>query len=102
MNATRILGISTAILTLIILILWLSGLGGQALFWSFIKLNEPKGEFNPADAAEVPDYHLGLNWAALPTKTDPADLVPDGIEVAPQGEHAVDVFLSPPGFSHLE
>ena len=71
MNAPRILGISIAILTLIMLILWLSGLGGQALFWSFRKLNEPKGEFNPADAVEAPDYHLDLTLGRITDKNRP-------------------------------
>ena len=26
----------------------------------------------------APDYHLTASWAALPTKTDPADIVPTG------------------------
>ena len=103
MNAKSILGLSASILVLIASIIWFGGLWGHLYFWSFFKLNEPRGKFYASNAVEAPDYHLEQNWAALPTKADPADLVPAGVEVALQGEHEVDVFFYPSnGFSHLK
>jgi len=99
MKTLKIIGVSTAILIAVIGGLWVSGLGGQFLFWSFTQMNEPAGEFDPADAVAPPDYALAVNWAALPTKQDPADLVPAGIAVSPQGDYPVDVFfIHPTGF----
>ena len=99
MKAKSILGFSASIIVLIIGILWFSGLWGHLYFWSFFKLNEPRGEFDASNAVEAPDYRLEQNWASLPTKMDAADLVPEGIEVPPQGDHEADVFfIHPTGF----
>ncbi|MBT5153991.1 MAG: hypothetical protein HOM44_07890, partial [Gammaproteobacteria bacterium] len=99
MKTLKTIGVSAAILIVVMGGLWGSGLGGQLLFWSFTQMNEPAGEFDPADAVAPPDYELAVNWAALPTKQDPADLVPAGITVSPQGDYPVDVFfIHPTGF----
>ena len=93
MKTTKILAMSVAILLVILGVLWISGLGGRLLFWSFIKINEPAGEFDPKEAVDEPDYSLPINWAALPNKEDPSDLVPNGISASPQGRYPVDVFF---------
>jgi len=87
------------IFTLVGVGLVVSGVGGDLFFKAFLAYGKPAGVFNPDDAVAAPDYGLEKNWAALPTKQDPADLVPTGIEVLPQGSHPVDVFfIHPTGF----
>jgi len=99
MKALKITGIVAAALALIGIGLSVSGLGGRLFFMAFVAYGQPAGEFDPADAVAAPDYVLPENWAALPTKQDPSDLVPEGIEAAVQGEHPVDVFfIHPTGF----
>ena len=80
---------SVAILLLILGVLWISGLGERFLFWSFIKINAPAGEFDPKETVDEPNYSLPINWAALPNKEDPSDLVPKGSSASPQGRHSV-------------
>jgi hypothetical protein len=76
-----------------------TGVGGDLFFKAFLAYGKPAGVFNPDNAVTAPDYSLSSNWAALPSKQDPAELVPQGIEVLPQGEHPVDVFfIHPTGF----
>lgn len=77
----------------------ISGVGDDLFFKAFLAYGKPAGVFNPDDAVDPPDYSLSSNWAALPSKRDPSDLVPQGIEVHPQGDHPVDVFfIHPTGF----
>ena len=76
-----------------------SGVGGDLFFKAFLAYGKPAGVFDPGDAVVAPDYTLPSNWAALPSKRDPSDLVPHGIEVISQGDHPVDVFfIHPTGF----
>jgi hypothetical protein len=99
MKTIKVLGITAAAVILIGIGLAVTGYGGTLFFKAFTAYNKPAGEFAPADAVAAPDYSLAGNWAALPGKRDPADLVPVGIEVLPQGENPVDVFfIHPTGF----
>jgi hypothetical protein len=99
MKALKVTGITVAILAVIGVGLSVSGYGGSLMFWAFITYNKPAGEFDPAQAVAAPDYSMQGNWAALPEMADPADLTPEGIEVAPQGELPVDVFfIHPTGY----
>ena len=76
-----------------------TGVGGDLFFKALLAYGKPAGVFNPDDAVAAPDYSLPGNWAALPTKRGPAELVPQGIERTAQGEHPVDVFfIHPTGF----
>ncbi|MGI9288559.1 MAG: DUF3089 domain-containing protein, partial [Pseudomonadales bacterium] len=99
MKTIKVLGIAVGVLVLIGVGLSITGLGGKLFFMAFTAYNKPAGTFDPKDAVAPPDYSLSVNWAALPTKHDPADLVPEGIAVKSQGEHSVDVFfIHPTGF----
>jgi hypothetical protein len=55
---------------------------------------KPRTTFDPVKIPAVPDYALRENWAALPDKSDPADLTPNP-EKAPdlQKDAPVDVFF---------
>ncbi|MEH6590679.1 MAG: DUF3089 domain-containing protein [Halioglobus sp.] len=99
MKTIKVLGVVTAVLILVGVGLAVTGLGGRLFFMAFIAYNKPAGEFDPAGAVSPPDYSLSHNWASLPSMQDPADLVPEGVQVIPQGEHPVDVFfIHPTGF----
>jgi hypothetical protein len=99
MKAIRVLGITVAAIILVVIGLAVSGYGGTLFFMAFTAYNKPLGDFDPRSAVAAPDYKLETSWAALPTTQDPADLVPEGIAVLPQGEHLVDVFfIHPTGF----
>ncbi|MFT6644794.1 MAG: hypothetical protein ACJAX5_002429 [Patiriisocius sp.] len=79
--------------------LMVTGYGGTLLFKAFSLYNQPEGTFDAAKAVAEPDYSQQKNWAALPDRHDPADLVPEGIQVKPQGEHPVDTFfIHPTGY----
>jgi hypothetical protein len=93
------LGITAGIVILVGIGLVVTGWGGRLFFMAFTAYNKPLGDFDPNNAVAAPDYSLSENWASLPDKQDPADLVPQGVEVKPQGEHPVDVFfIHPTGF----
>lgn len=99
MKALKIFGISLGVLALVGTGLAVTGYGGALFFKVFIAYNKPSSDFDPQLAVAAPDYSQSINWASLPTKNDPADLVPDGIEVLPQGDYGVDVFfIHPTGF----
>ena len=99
MKALKIVGMSVMLIALIAIALSVSGLGGRLLFMAFAAYNKPEGTFDPADAVAAPDYSEVENWAALPTTSDYADLVPKGISAGTQGEFPVDVFfIHPTGF----
>lgn len=55
-----------------------------------------KSTFNPNPAPPAPDYFDPLNWAALPTKADPADRVPLDTMKNNEAEAPVDVFFLHP------
>ena len=77
----------------------LSGLGARIFIKTYAYFNQPQGPRDGSDAAPAPDYNDPVNWSALPTTADPADLVPEGISAALQGELPVDVFfIHPTGF----
>lgn len=62
--------------------------------WHYIPIG-----YDEAVAPEAPDYHLSEFWAALPSKADPADLVPADRFVDKQQEALVDCFyIHPTGF----
>ncbi len=68
---------------------------------AFAVYGKPKGEFKAEDAVTAPDYAKEEFWAALPSKKDPADLVPAGVTAITQGEGGVDTFfIHPTGFLH--
>ncbi len=99
MKALRILGIALAALVVIGIGLYVSGYGGTLLWQGFLAYNSPSGNFDPAQAVTAPDYGDAANWAALPDKSDPADLAPIGVTVPPQGQQPVDTFfIHPTGY----
>ena len=53
----------------------------------------PKGDFDPASAPKAPDYRNPDHWAALPSKVDSADLVPDESLIDKQSGADVDIFF---------
>lgn len=55
----------------------------------------PSGAFSTTTRPVAPDYNQAGSWAALPTKADPADRVPDGLEDH-QNAAAADVFFLHP------
>ena len=94
-RGVRILGIALVVVVIAVLGLYWSGYGGQLAMSAFLAANAPAGEFDPALAAPAPDYSQQVNWAALPAKADPSDLVPAG-EVAPIGPMPIDTFFIHP------
>ena len=52
----------------------------------------PKVAFDPRKAPPAPDYTRDVNWAALPTKRDEADVTPPGVAAGDQRTAPVDVF----------
>lgn len=95
----KALGTTAAVVILLGIVLTVTGWGGTLFFKAFIAYGKPSGQFDPAEAVMPPDYSQTASWASLPTMDDPADLVPDGVVVKPQGEHPVDVFfIHPTGF----
>jgi hypothetical protein len=99
MKALKITGIVVVTVALIGIGLGVTGLGGDLFFKAFVAYNKPEGTFDPADAVAAPDYARPSSWAALPTTSDLADLVPEGVEVGHQGGQPVDVFfIHPTGF----
>jgi hypothetical protein len=99
MKTLKALAITAAALILIGTGLAVTGYGGTLFFMAFAAYNKPPGKFDPEDAVAAPNYSLASNWAALPSRQDPADLAPTGIEVQAQGTQPVDVFfIHPTGF----
>jgi len=99
MKALKIVGVFFMLIALIAIALSVSGFGGRLFLLAFNAYNKPSGAFDPADAVADPDYSEVANWAALPTKSSYADLVPKGVSVGRQGEFPGDVFfIHPTGF----
>ncbi|MDC0361750.1 DUF3089 domain-containing protein [Halioglobus sp.] len=99
MKALKIAGVSVTVIALIAIMLSVSGLGGRLFLLAFTAYNKPSGTFDSAEAVAAPDYSEVENWAALPTTSDYADLVPKGVSAGTQGEFPVDVFfIHPTGF----
>jgi hypothetical protein len=62
------------------------------------------GPFDPSKSPPPPDYTLPESWAALPSKTDPSDRLPEGLQDGQSAarEH-VDVFyIHPTGFDRRD
>jgi len=91
-----------ALVGLIVLggILTATGVTRKVMFMGFVAFKSPEGDFDPGDAVTAPDYSDPANWAALPGKSDPADLVPAGVgAVDVQGRAPADVFfIHPTGY----
>jgi hypothetical protein len=99
MKVVKIVAVAIVTLSVVGGGLAVSGYGGQLFFMAFTAYNKPSGEFDPNQAVAAPDYADQNYWASLPDMKDPADLVPGGIEVLPQGENPVDTFfIHPTGF----
>jgi hypothetical protein len=60
----------------------------------------PDHDFDPARAAPAPDYASETAWAALPSKVDEADLIPEGVgDPDEQRSAPADVFfIHPTGY----
>ncbi len=99
MKALKITGISFLFILLVGIGLYVSGYGQKLAFQAFAAYGKPAGDFLPEDAVQAPDYSKNEFWAALPTKDDPADLVPAGVQAITQGEGEVDTFfIHPTGY----
>ncbi|MGK0224475.1 MAG: hypothetical protein ACI9ON_003731 [Limisphaerales bacterium] len=99
MKIVKRLGIGLGVIALTLMGLYFSGYGGDLAFRAFVAYSQPANEFDASTAVIEPDYSDPINWAALPGKSDPADLVPLGINGAVQGERPVDTFfIHPKGF----
>ena len=94
----KVLGVSLAVLFVALLGLYWSGYGGQLAMSLFVATSGPPGSFDPEDAVPAPDYADETFWAALPGKTDPADLVPAGVEPATEELPVDTFFIHPTGF----
>ncbi len=84
------------IIVLILAILFFTG----GAFKAVISLNKPKHDFDLAMKVPAPDYADEVNWAALPTTQDLADMIPAGIpDTDIRGSAPVDVFfIHPTGY----
>lgn len=101
MKILKITGITVAILVLVVSGLVVTGYDKKLAMQAFAAYGKPDGEFNPDNAVAAPDYSKDEFWAALPSKQDPADLVPAGVAAITQGEGSVDTFfIHPTGFLH--
>lgn len=69
------------------------------LGWAFL-FGGPSLPFDPNDAAPPPDYDLPVNWAALPDRQGPEDMMPEGVaDQDVQGRAPIDVFfIHPTGY----
>ncbi|MGE0621618.1 MAG: DUF3089 domain-containing protein [Pseudomonadales bacterium] len=96
----NVLLVLLAVVTLALGTLFLTGNGQLLTFGWAMLFSGPSLPFDPAEAAPPPDYGDPASWAALPTREDPADMIPAGIEeTIRQGEAPVDVFfIHPTGF----
>jgi hypothetical protein len=92
--------ITLAVIFVCLIGLYFSGVGGRITFWAISTFYSPDHEFDPSLAAPRPDYRKLENWAALPGKEDPADMIPGGIDAEDiQGRAPVDVFfIHPTGY----
>ncbi len=99
MKALKITGIGLVLIALTIAGLIISGQGQKLALKAFAAYGKPEGNFRAEDAAQPPNYSQEEFWAALPTKEDPADLVPAGVTAITQGEGEVDTFfIHPTGY----
>jgi len=69
--------------------------------YNLMYLLSPDHDFDPTLAAQAPNYTDVSAWAALPEKTDPADLVPEGVLAGDQtGLPAAVFFIHPTAYLH--
>jgi len=100
MQVIKWIGGIIGVLLLVGIVLAATGKLAPLLFWAFVTWNKPDHDFDPALAVAPPNYSDRVYWAAHPSKADPADLIPEGVEVLyQQGEAPVDVFfIHPTGY----
>ncbi|BFM15485.1 DUF3089 domain-containing protein [Maricurvus nonylphenolicus] len=99
MKILKIIGITVAVLVLVVSGLVVTGYDKKLAMQAFAAYGKPDGVFRAEDAVAPPDYTKEEFWAALPGKKDPADLVPAGVSAITQGEGKVDTFfIHPTGF----
>ena len=99
MRIIKRLGIGLGVIALTLVGLYYSGYGGDLAFRAFLAYSQPSKEFDASTAVAEPNYSDAINWAALPGKIDPADLVPAGVDETVQTEQPVDTFfIHPTGF----
>ncbi len=89
-----------ALVAIAVVLVFATGNGPVAKLMYDFATGAPDLPFDPADAVSAPDYADSANWAALPSREDLADMVPEGVERGVvQGESPVDVFyVHPTGF----
>ncbi len=99
-KAIRVSLIGLAVLLVVLIGLYFSGTGARLMFWAVTTFYSPDHEFDASLAVPRPDYSKSENWAALPDKQDPADMIPAGIDARDlQGSAPVDVFfIHPTGY----
>ncbi|HIF73605.1 MAG TPA: DUF3089 domain-containing protein [Porticoccaceae bacterium] len=99
MKIVKRISVGLGVIVLALLGLYFSGYGGDLAFRAFLAYSQPASEFDAHTTVAEPEYSDAINWAALPEGNDPADLMPEGVDGAVQGEHPVDVFfIHPTGF----
>jgi hypothetical protein len=99
MKAIKIVGVLFAALLIMLIGLYLSGYGEKLAGAAFLAYSTPATDFDPEQAPPAPDYSDPANWAALPSKSDPADLIPAGVGADAQGSLPVDTFfIHPTGY----
>jgi len=99
MKIVKRISVGLGVIALALLGLYFSGYGGDLAFRAFLAYSQPASEFDAHTTVAEPEYSDAINWAALPEGNDPADLMPEGVDGAVQGEHPVDVFfIHPTGF----
>lgn len=99
MKIVKRLSVGIGVIALAMIGLYYSGYGGDLAFRAFLAYSQPSSEFDANTAVAEPDYSDAINWAALPEKNDPSDLVPIGVGGTVQGEQLVDTFfIHPTGF----
>lgn len=79
------------------LVLYFTGLAQPVMFGALMTVYSPDEPFDGNGVVPAPDYADDRFWAALPTKSDPADLVPPGVPET--AEKLADVFfIHPTGY----
>jgi hypothetical protein len=99
-NTMKVSLITLAVIFAGLTSIYFSGGTGQVMIWAASIFYSPDHEFDPFLAGPKPDYSQVENWAALPGKQDPADMIPAGIEAKDiQGSAPADVFfIHPTGY----
>ena len=98
MKVVKVAGIVLGVLSAVLIGLYLSGYGQDLAGQAFLAYNTPSGEFDPDAAVEAPIYDDPVFWAALPDSSDPADLVPAGIQSQTQRQPVDTFFIHPTGY----